>query len=139
MKKANFSLVLSSIVFLLCLGVVSATAQTDGWTNTNLDGKVLDISDISVPDADQAIAILSSAYKALPGQPMNTPTQEANVSARYAYYEYLINEIGAANSVVDVLPYSGTALQNIVNRFNPAEVSVSASAIYEEVKTMLDQ
>jgi hypothetical protein len=138
MKKANFSLVLSSLIFLLFIGVQSVSAQNSLANSDVLEGKAFDVSDVDFVDIDDAMAILNSSIKnlgiSLPG--LNT-TMEANTTARMAYYDYLAVEIEATGNVEEVIPNSVPALYQIVGRYQQ-DLGIDAEAIYTEVVALLD-
>lgn len=142
MKKANFSLVLSSIVFLLFLGVSNLSAQTYASTlglDAPFDDKVLNVDDVQFVDVTEATVILSDQIK-LVGQNMPTTGnyQEALNTTKVLYYSYLLEQIANSNSIIDVLPNSGGELLQYIGRFK-ANLGLDAEEIYLQVVALLEQ
>jgi hypothetical protein len=136
MKKANFSLVVASVMFFFFAGVSAVSAQTS-WESP-LSAKDMDISGITLVSVDDAMLILTSAYKTLVATPAGTAAAEANQAARLAYYQYLMNALDNGQGIGDVLPYSQNNLLLITSRYQ-ASIGVDPVAIYDETVQMLEQ
>ncbi|MCB0626332.1 MAG: hypothetical protein KDC43_21040, partial [Saprospiraceae bacterium] len=142
MKKANFSLVLSSIVFLLFLGVSNLSAQTFASTlglNAPIDDKTLNVDDVTFVDVTEATVILSNQIKQIDQtMPTSGNYQEALNTTKVLYYTYLLDQITSSNSIIDVLPNSGQQLLSYIGRFK-STLGLDAEEIYLQVVALLEQ
>lgn len=140
MKKANFSLVLTAMVFFMFLGVQSF-AQNASEIDNPLTNKVLSTNGVSLVSDVEAIDILSAEYKDVSAN-MNdysaTNFQEATTTAKLAYYKYLLSEIINGSGVKAALENSGQSLNEIVARYNPT-IGVSTVTVYEDTVDLLEQ
>lgn len=137
MKKANFSLVVASVMFLLFVGVNSVSAQGSFFQN-DITHKDMNIDGIQLVDVDDAIQILSAEYKDLYQETPASDAAEANQSARLAYYEFLLENLHAGAGVGDVLPNSAGVLIGITSRYDQS-AGVDPVAIYDETVQFLEQ
>lgn len=142
MKKANFSLVLTSLVFLLFLGVQSVSAQASLDSNAPLDSKVIvmTVNDATLVSEAEAIEILSGEMKTLQqlDQGQLGATAEAKNSVRVAYYDAVLTSLIAGAGLNDALAASSTDLLRIINRFK-ASLGISAVTIFQETVGLLEQ
>lgn len=136
MKKVNFSLVAASVMFLLFVGVQTVSAQ-GSFTQNVLTDKEMSIDGIQLVDVDQAITILSDAYKTLYTTTPSSNVEEANQAARLAYYEFILQSLQAGQGIGDVLPNSNHELLSIIGRYR-GTLGIDAVAIYDETVQMLE-
>ena len=142
MKKANFSLVLTSLVFLLFLGVQSASAQASLDTDAPLDSKVITmtVNDANLISEAEAIELLSGEMKnlQLADQGQLGATAEVNSSVRIAYYDAVVTSLIGGAGLNDALSASTTDLLRIINRYK-ADFGISAVTIFQETVGLLEQ
>ena len=139
MKKANFSLVLTAMVFFMFLGVQSF-AQNASEIDNPLTNKVLSTNGVSLVSDIEAIDILSAEYKSISQNLEDfttTANEEATVVSRLEYMEYLIGEIMSGAGVKATLEQSGNALETIISKYN-ASVTLNSEAIYLDTRALLE-
>ena len=137
MKKTNFSLVLSGVLFLFFFGVQNVSAQYAGYAApSDFHPKDMDVTDVDFLDVSTAQTVLEITIKNLSDDQGNSATEEANIAARHAYYSFLLANVEAGSGIGDVLPNSFFDLMTIINRY---DIAVDPNAVFDEAVQLLEQ
>lgn len=138
MKKANFSLVITAMVFFMFLGVQSF-AQTNELNNPLSTTKVMSTNGVSLVSDIEAIDILSAEYKDVLSNIEDytaTANLEAKTATKLEYMKYLIQEISAGSGVKASLENSANFLTQAVSKYKAG--LLDPETVYLETRALLE-